>query len=286
MFRYIDKEILKKIASYGIKTKWGEIFNSDKPRWKMIAKEKLLVEQGYPPVAINMYMELGPLLSENEAISKYNKDLDIEQKEFAEVQVVNSLEYAMSLAAGEHFMSEDDFDSLRSLLSYDEFMWHIWSKFDVAFAVNKLMDEKYCVYRDRIISGLSKVFIPSVDEYEDEGKNIQSLWAATCHRVCKVGLDLSQTNEKDPVIKALNDYCNKFLEMCPIHEIQLLWLFSYSTKCEQENGGLDEIPTARSYLQQNIKDRLMQDIEEIIQYNYVDDDYSYWDEANKDEENN
>lgn len=288
MFRYIDREILRKIASYGTKTKWGEIFNSDKPRWEMMAKERQLVNQGYAALVINMYMELAPLLSENEAIYSYNKNLDVEIKRLAKVQFVDSLECAMKLALAEHpFMQANEQDSLRELLLSDELMQPIEEKVDVTSLISKLMAEKYCVYRDRIINGLSEVFMPC-DEDADindlDEDDLQSVWEAACCRVCEDGLDLSSAYEDVPVIEKISNYCYSILRKAPIHEIKLLWLFSsYGEYCQVE-GKITGIPHARHDLEIDITENLLCDIEEVIKYNYCDDDYSYWEQDDEDDE--
>lgn len=284
VFRYIDREILRKIASYGTKTKWGEIFNSDKPRWEMIAKERQLVKQGYAAVVINMYMELAPLLAENEAIESYNENLDVEIEGLAKVQFVDGLECAMELALSEHpFMQLNEQDSLRELLLSDELVQPIEEKVDVSSLISKLMAEKYCVYRDRIISGLSEIFMPCDEDADindlDEDE-LQSVWEAACYRVCEEGLALSGVYEDVPVIEKISKYCYRILMKVPIHEIKLLWLFSgYGEYC-QEDGKIARIPLD---LELDITEKLLCDIEEVIKYNFCDDDYSYWEQGDEDE---
>lgn len=287
VFRYIDQAILRKIASYGTKTKWGEIFNSDKPRWEMMAKEKQLVKQGYAALVINMYMELAPLLAENEAIYSYNKNLDAEIKSLAKVQFVDSLECAMELALAEHpFMQVNEQDSLKELLLSDELVQPIEEKVDVASLISKLMAEKYFVYRDRIISGLSEIFMPC-DEDTDindlDEDDLQSVWEAACCRVCEDGLGLG-TYDDAPVIEKICNYCYRILSKAPLHEIKLLWLFSdYGESC-QVDGKIDGIPQARHDLEIDITENLLCEIEEVIKYNYCDDDYSYWEQDDEDDD--
>ena len=251
MFRDIDKEILREIAGYETKTKWGEIFKSDKPRWEILEKEEQLCKQGYVRKVISSYMELAPLLAENEAITKYCKNSNSGYG----IYIIKSLEHALKIPVNwDISITDSDLTSLKELFLTDELMQPKEKAKQVSeeYLMNKLMDEKFCAFRDLIIKSIDEV---KPSPYGDEfvfsypGNDFLNEFYQEFDDGHDYRYEKDYCSDHFP-----RDYIRSFLAPLPLYEVHLMWLFTSQGRMHKLCDGLYESPIAKPEKDDNFFD--------------------------------